>query len=90
MAETEEMIVCRSCREVIPRAGGNCPHCGTTIWGAKAAIVLIILGLIIAGASLFALSDLWFFGVFGVLLILIGAQWIRGMRARVADAQEQV
>lgn len=88
MSDSERAIVCRRCREEAPVAGGDCPHCGASIRRRGPLVVVLLLGLVLAVASLFALSDLLFFGVVGLLGAAIAGYLLYDRRKRMREAGE--
>ena len=87
MSEGEQYITCRRCTEHIPLSGDNCPHCGKSIRKTLPVYGVIVFGLILAVGALFSLSELWFFGVIGVLLAGIGGYLIYDRHNRIQEAR---
>lgn len=88
MSERERSIVCRRCREAAPLAGGNCPHCGASIRGNLALVVIGLFGLVLVIASLFALSELLFYGVVGLACLGIASYLLYDKQRRIRAASE--
>lgn len=83
MSAGERQIECRTCKERIPLEAGDCPHCGTSILRLTPPIAAILLGSIVAGASLTNVGALWFYGLFGIAMVVIGSYLIYNRRQRI-------
>ena len=83
MAVGEQQIRCRNCNETIPLDSDNCPHCGTSVRSLTAPIGVIVLGAIIAAASLLNIGDLWFYGAIGFAMVAVGGMLIYGRQSRI-------
>lgn len=90
MSVTGEPIRCRDCKEVFDLEDGDCPHCGTSERSNLHIGGAIAVGGIIALLSLFELSSLWFFGVFGAATFLAGVMLLydKRRRKRMAEGHE--
>lgn len=89
MSESGEMMLCRECHERISTEVDNCPHCGrdTLGWGPYAGLVV---GLVIALASTRELGNLWFFGLIGLVIAIVGGWMLWDKRQRISRASEGV
>lgn len=83
MSAGERQIECRKCKEQISLEAENCPHCGTSIRSLVPSIAAIVLGLVVAGASLMNVGTLWFYGLIGVAMAVIGAYLIYDRQQRI-------
>ena len=83
MGASEQQIRCRTCNETIPTDSSSCPHCGTSVRGFLPLVTVIAIGLLVGVVSLFALSELLFFGVIGFAVAL-------GAGALLYDRQQRI
>lgn len=88
MSNREQAIVCRRCREEIPVGGGNCPHCGESIRSKWSLVAVLLFGLVLMVVSLFALSELLFFGVIGLLSAAVAGYLLSDRRTRIQEASD--
>lgn len=88
MSTTGDEIICRRCQETISRKSGGCPNCGASIRSTTSLVAAVILGVLLAVASVFSLSRLWFLGAIGVLLVAVGGYLLYDKRRRVREAGE--
>lgn len=86
MAGREEQIVCRRCGEEFPTADENCPHCGTPVRGYRGPFALIVLGVILVGASIPSFSSMIPYILIGLALAVIGGYVIYDKRSRINEA----
>lgn len=89
MSEVEEQIVCRQCREVIPRDSGSCPHCGTSIRDRWKWIFVIVVGVVLAVSS-FLGGPIWSFFALGLILTIIAAIVLYDQYQRLQQADERI
>jgi len=89
MSDSERAIVCRRCREDVPLASGSCPHCGASIRRSGPLVAVGLFGFVLAVASLFALSELLFFGVVGLLCVAITGYLLYDKRRRIREATDR-
>jgi len=83
MGASEQQIRCRTCSETIPTDNSSCPHCGTSVRGLLSLVSVMAVGLLVGVVSLFALSELLFFGVVGFAVAL-------GAGALLYDRQQRI
>lgn len=88
MRDGEQAIVCRRCREQVPVAGGNCPHCGAAIRRRWPLVATILVGLVLVVAALVGPSELLFFGAGGLLGGSIAGYLLYDQRERIREASE--
>lgn len=88
MSNSEQGIVCRRCREVVPVTGGNCPHCGASIRRNWPLVAVLLVGLVLVVTSLFAPSELLFFGGLGLLGVAIAGYLLYDKRKRIEEAAQ--
>lgn len=69
-------------------AGGNCPHCGASIRGNWALVAILLVGVVLVVTSLFALDELLFFGVLGLLGVAISGYLLYDKRNRIREASD--
>lgn len=86
MSSGEREIVCRRCQESIPLEEDNCPHCGASVRNRGRMYAAVVLGLLIAGTSLFQIGTLWFFGLIGLALAAVGGYLLYDRRQRIQQA----
>lgn len=83
MGTSEHQIRCRTCNETIPADSSSCPHCGTGVRGFVPLTAVIAVGFLVGVVSLFALSELLFFGLIGFAVAL-------GAGALLYDRQQRI
>ncbi len=83
MGVGEKQIVCRKCKETISAEAGSCPHCGTGIRSSIAPISVLVLGLIIAVATITNVGELWFYTLIGVVMVVVGGFLLYEKRSRM-------
>jgi len=64
----------------------KCPHCGTSVRGLTAPIAVIVLGAIIAVASILNVGDLWICGAIGLVMMAVGGVTIDSRQNRLVTA----
>jgi len=89
MSVGSQQIVCRRCKEVISIDEGSCPHCGASIRGNLPFFAVIVVGIVIMGASLLNLSELLAYGVLGLLLAVGSGYMFYEKRQRMQQANER-
>lgn len=86
MSGSERRIICRRCMETIDLDLDGCPHCGAGIRGRRGYLAALVLGLVIAGATVFDIGSLWPYTLVGVLLAFGGGYLIWDRRQRISRA----
>jgi|GEM_PF-2102751 len=90
MSQRGTEIVCRRCQETISVEEGDCPHCGASVRNSRTLLAVAVFGVLVTGTSLFRISELWFFGVFGVAIVAVSGYLLYDRRQRIDQAAEQV
>lgn len=88
MSNGERAIVCRRCRESVPVTGGSCPHCGASIRRTWPLVAISLVGVVLVVTSVFAPSELLFFGVVGLLSVAIAGYLLYDKRNRMEEATD--
>jgi len=88
MSHQERKIECRRCHEHVPMTAESCPHCGASVRNTRAMVAVGVFGALIVGASLLNLSQLWVFGLVGLVLVLTASYLVYDKRQRVEAATE--
>lgn len=88
MSSGESKILCRRCTEPIRIEDESCPNCGKSVRSTTALAAGLVLGLIVAGASLSDPGDLAFFGVLGLAIAGTTGYLLYNKRQRRKQAAE--
>jgi len=86
MSGGEQEIVCRRCQERIPAEGENCPECGASIRSNTAPVAAVGIGVLLLIAAGFNVSELWFFGLLGLVIAGVGGYLLYDKRRRLREA----
>lgn len=86
MSTRDRQIICRRCNEAISRDVDSCPHCGADIRRRRGPIAAIVIGLLIAGATVFDIGELWPYTALGLIVAFGGAYFLYDQWHRIRDA----
>lgn len=88
MSGNESKLLCRRCEEPIRVEDESCPNCGKSVRNGTYLAAGLVLGMVLAAASLSNPAELAVFGVFGLLLSVTTGYLLYDKRQRKAQAAE--
>lgn len=89
MSDEGQLIICRKCKETIVMDEGTCHHCGTNVRGDIPYIAAILFGLSLVVITPFNPSELLFFGIFGLIVVILAGYLFYEKRQRIKMANER-
>jgi len=86
MSSEPDRMECRSCGETFALDSDTCPHCGTAPRSTRGLGVLLVIGVLVGGVSVFRRAELWPFLVLGAIVVVVAGFLIKDQRDRVVEA----